>query len=413
MMTTLRKSLVLIVLALSIVLAGCGTLLPPMINVTTGPTGNVAVEIENVAEDASVIAETEDTDKEMQETPSVTEAAPTGDENLPRKTVTEGDIVSFPSLQATDPDGDPITYTFTPPLDEEGQWQTKVGDAGEYRITITASDGKNSVSQVVIIQVNPKNRAPEIKLASKEIRIKEGETVSLNVQATDPDGDKVTLTFEGWMTSQTRQTTFEDAGLHEVELVAFDGTATTRETVRVIVENTNRAPKISPINDIIIKEGDKITVNPTATDPDGDAVSYSYTPPVNNDGTWQTSRQDVGKYRVNITASDGSLSETTSFLVVVESLNQAPAIQISDLITVEEGQTVTLQPTITDNEGDELTITYSGWMNSNSYTTTFEDAGSHLVTITVSDGINTAKKDVTVMVNDVNRAPTFGAGAFS
>jgi hypothetical protein len=419
-------------------LAGCAQLLPPGWNATPNqtpqtPTAAVTTEVEQAAEDVAVIEETEEIDEALEEeaaeepveapaneiaapeTPAEAAAPeqPSAADSLPRKIVTEGDVVGFPNLQATDPDGDPIAYTFTPPLDSAGKWQTKVGDAGEYRVTITASDGKNSVSQVVIVQVNPKNQPPRIQLASKEVRVKEGETVTLNVKATDPDGDKVALSFDGWMTGPARATTFDDAGVHDVQIIASDGKSTARDTIRVVVENTNRAPSISPIADIIIKEGDRITVQPTASDPDGDNVSFIFQQPIRPDGTWQTTKDNVGKYRINVTVTDGSLAASTSFLMVVESLNNPPVIQLADLVTVDEGMTVTLTPTITDPEGDELTITYSGWMNANSYATTYEDAGSHLVTITVSDGINTVKKDLTVMVNDVNRPPSFGSGAFS
>ncbi len=265
----------------------------------------------------------------------------------------------------------------------------------------------------MIVQVNPKNQPPRIQLASKEITIKEGETVTLAPQVTDPDGDKVTVSFDGWMTGPARTTGFTDAGVHEVEVIASDGQSTVREQLRVVVENMNRLPVINKIEDVIIKEGDKITVNPAANDPDGDKVTFTFSSPLNPDGTWKTAKKDVGKYRVTVVANDGSATATTSFLVVVESLNSAPVIQLADLITVEEGQTVTLSPIITDPEGDELTITYMGWMSSNTYTTTYEDSGSHLVTLTASDGINTVKKDTTVMVNDVNRPPSFGSGAFS
>lgn len=427
-MASMRSMTVVLATIALLVLSGCAQLLPPGWNATNQtPTGGISADIEQADEDVTLLDEAEGdeaaeeaVEEEAEAAPAETApataeaaAAPAADEDLPRKTVVEGELVSFPNLQATDPDGDPITYTFTPPLDDKGTWQTKVGDAGEYRVTITASDGKNSVSQVVIIQVKPKNQPPRIQLAAKEITIKEGETATINVRATDPDGDKVTLSFEGWMNGPTKTTGYKDAGVHDVELIASDGKATARETVRVIVENVNRAPSISPIADAIIKEGDKITVNPSATDPDGDKVTFLYGPPLAADGTWQTSKADVGKYRVNVTATDGQLTATTSFLLIVESLNNPPVIQVADLVTVNEGQTVTLSPQITDPEGDELTITYSGWMNTNTYTTTYEDAGSHLVTITVSDGINTAKKDLTVLVNDVNRPPVFGKGAFS
>ncbi len=404
-----------------LVLNGCAQLLPPGWNATGSPTGAVGAEVQETEEDISVIDEADEPvvveevvveEPEATAAPAEPEAAPV-DEGIPRKTVVEGDLVNFPNLKATDPDGDAITYTFTPPLDAVGKWQTKVGDAGEYRVTITASDGKNSVSQGVVIEVKPKNLPPQIKLASKEIIVKEGETATINVEGSDPDGDKVVLSFDGWMNGPTKATGYNDAGTHEVGIIASDGKATVREVVRVIVENVDRAPVLSPVSDVNIKEGDKVTVRPTATDPDGDEITFKFSPPVGPDGTWQTTSQDVGKYAINITAVSGTLSASTSFTVTVESLNKAPVIQITTPVTVDEGETVALNPVITDPEGDELTITYTGWMNSNTYTTTYEDAGSHLVTITASDGINTAKKDVTVIVNDVNRPPTFGMGSFT
>jgi len=424
-MATTRSFIVVLGVIALLVLSGCAQLLPPGWNVTTSqsPTGGVAAEIEQTEEDLTVLDEAEEAGEDMEmveeepeEAPAETietTTTPSADEGLPRKTVTEGELVSFPNLQATDPDGDPITYTFTPPLDADGKWQTGVGNAGEYRVTITASDGKNSVNQLVIIEVMGKNQPPRITLASKEIKVKEGESVTIDAKATDPDGDKVVVSFDGWMTSHFRTTGFDDAGMHEVEIIASDGTHTAKEMVKVIVQNINRAPTISQIADVLIKEGDKITVNPTASDPDGDRVTFQYGAPISPDGIWQTTTQDVGKYRINVTASDSQDTAVTSFLLTVESLNHAPVIQIADLVTVDEGKTVTLSPQITDPEGDELTISYSGWMNTNTYTTNYEDSGSHLVTITVSDGINSVKKDVTVMVNDVNRAPTFGQGAFS
>jgi hypothetical protein len=429
-----------------LMLAGCAELLPPgwnsTLNESNSPTGAVGADVsvieepqeqapapepapveqapapEPAAEPAPVeqapAPETKPAEPAPapEAKPAETSAAAPEDANLPRKVVTEGDLVNFPNLKATDPDGDPITYTFTPPLDTTGKWQTKVGDAGEYRVTISASDGKNSISQIVIIQVKPKNLPPVLQLASKEIRVKEGDTVTINVQASDPDGDKVAISFDGWMNGPTKTTGYTDAGTHEVTITASDGKATVRDTVRVIVENVNRPPTIAAIADVTVKEGDKITVKPSASDPDGEKIAFTFGAPLNPDGTWQTTNKDVGKYTVNVTASDGQLTASTSFAISVLSLNKPPVIQMADTLTVDEGQTITLTPVITDPEGDELTITYSGWMKSNTYTTTYEDQGTHLVTITVTDGINNVKKDVTVVVNDVNRAPTFGQGAF-
>ena len=74
-------------------------------------------------------------------------------------------------------------------------------------------------------------------------------------------------------------------------------------------------------------------------------------------------------------------------------------------ITVSEGVTITLSPTATDPDGDALTYTYSGWMTSASYTTDYNDAGTHTVTVTVSDGKDTDSKSITITVDDINRPP--------
>src|SRR3989338_10296118 len=59
-------------------------------------------------------------------------------------------------LKAEDPDADRLIYTFTAPLDKNGEWQTNYGDAGEYEATITVSDREVSTSENILIKVNRK-----------------------------------------------------------------------------------------------------------------------------------------------------------------------------------------------------------------------------------------------------------------
>lgn len=368
-------------------------------------------EIEKVSE----LIEQEDADvpiKEMKDqTPSETEIEE--DTGLPTKIVTEGDLIEFPNLKATDPDGDPITYTFTTPLNKRGLWQTKEGDAGRYKITITASDGTNKVSQDIIIIVNALNKPPVLEIAEKTVIVKETEEVKLSAKATDPDGDEVTITYTGWMLGPVKTTDYRDAGEHTVIVTATDGKEKVQEEIKVIVENVNRGPKIEAITDIIITEGDKITIEPRATDPDADELGFVYSRPVDNLGVWQTKEGDAGKYRITVTATDGELEDQTSFYIVVQSLNKQPIIEVpAEIIYVDEGQTVKINAQITDPENDEMTITYSGWMTTDVYTTDYEDQGTHKVTIKATDGINTATKEITVVVKDINRPPVFTTGAF-
>ena len=64
----------------------------------------------------------------------------------------EGDLVKI-TPSATDLDEDSLTYTFTSPLDSNGEWQTQSGDEGVYTATVTVSDSNLEDSQNVIITI--------------------------------------------------------------------------------------------------------------------------------------------------------------------------------------------------------------------------------------------------------------------
>ena len=374
----------------------------------------IAKEVDKIDEITNETKEADELDATLNATEDTTTATP--DDSLPVKRIKEGDMVSFPNLKAIDPDGDSITYKFTTPLSEKGEWQTSVGDEGEYVVTITASDGKNEVEQQVRIIVESLNKAPIITLSTpKEITVEEGKTVTIDAQATDADNDPVTLTFSGWMETSTKETTFSDAGQHSVIITASDGKTETTEEVTVIVTNVNRAPTLNNIAEITLKEGETAAVNVEAVDPDGDDVTITFGVPLGaQDGVWETKQGDAGTYEVEVKVSDGTLEDAKTVKIIVQSLNKPPVINLAlPTINVEEGETVQIDAEITDPENDELTITYSGWMTSTSYITDYDDAGTHVVTITVTDGINTATEDVTVNVLDKNRPPTFDPGAFS
>jgi len=365
------------------------------------PTEEMPVEeipLSEVIEELSEEAEGEEEIAEVEEIPS----------GAPKITVNEGELVKL-NLKATDPDGDPLTYTYTEPLDDEGSWQTIEGEAGTYKITVTASDGKSETEQDVYIVVNPLNQPPIIETIN-DIMLNEGETVSFSPKATDPNGDEVTITYSGWANSEEYKTNYEDAGVHTVTVTASDGISETKQEVKVTVKNVNRAPLIASLSDVAVKEGEKVSLTATAADPDKDEVTITYSEPLDKDGEWQTEEGDVGKYRVTIEASDGALSSQKSIFVIVESLNKAPVFEEIEAITVDEGETITLEPVAVDPEGEEVIITYSGWMSSSEYTTTSEDEGEYVVTITASDGINEATIDVEITVNDVNRVPCFCLG---
>ena len=118
--------------------------------------------------------------------------------------------------------------------------------------------------------------------------------------------------------------------------------------------------------------------------------------------SYTTGYQDAGTHTVTVTVSDGNLTDSQDVTVTVNNVNQAPVLAAISPIVVNEGVTITLNPTATDSDGDTLTFNYSGWMTSSAYTTTDQDAGVHTVTVTVSDGELTDSQDVTITVLNTN-----------
>lgn len=392
-----------IIAILAIVLLACTPIMPSR-NQTTNKIQNITIEETNKTTEQTPVAGNE-TEAKAPETPDI--------KDLPVKEVVEGDAVNFPNLKAVDPDGDPINYNFTAPLDSRGRWQTREGDAGDHIVTITASDGTNIVSQQVLIRVQPKNKPPVIAM-EEPIETKEGETLTLEPEITDPEGDAITVTYSGWMTNATKQMSYGEAGLHKVVITASDAKASTTREFIISVKKANRAPELADITQVKIKEGQKAIISANAKDLDNDKLVMTYDFPFDDAGVWQTEIGDAGEYDVLVKVSDGELTAERTAKIIVEAVNKAPVIEMESAISIKEGETVTLNPTITDPEGDEVRVTYAGWMTSTVKSTGYDDQGNHKVTITARDTAgNEAKLEVIITVEDLNRPPIFGAGSFS
>ncbi|MFH1409268.1 MAG: hypothetical protein ABIH34_05150 [Nanoarchaeota archaeon] len=340
---------------------------------------------------------------ELPEAPKVPSVPPDGEVGLPRVLVTEGGLVSLADIRASDPDQDALVYLYSEPLDADGEWQTKDGDAGEYLVTITATDGKAKVSQQVLVIVKSLNNAPILSGVSDAV-VDEGQTVSFNPVVTDDDGDDVTIRYSGWMQTPSKTTTFDDAGTYFVTITATDGKTETSKQLKVTIRNVNRPPVLAEVQDIKVTEGALVKVTPLAVDQDGDALTYTFEDPLDEDGRWQTEIGDAGTYLVNIAASDSVARDVKSVRIVVNPLNKAPIIQPIADILVNVGETVSIFPQVSDPDGDQVTVTISGWMTTNTYITKDEDGGEHTVKVTASDGKESSTANVRVTVN---RPPKF------
>jgi len=253
--------------------------------------------------------------------------------------VQETELVSL-SPQAEDPDKDTdLVFTFTSPLNENGEWQTTYGDSGEYTITLTASDGESTTSRDVLIIVNKKEETPTIDSAKpieSGLAIDETKAVEFSIAASDLNKDPLTYAWKldgvdvGNEDKYAYQSTYEDSGTHTVKVDVSDELSSASKIWSVDVKNVNRKPVLEKIDDLKAKENDKITITALATDDDKDKITYAISDDrfeqEDNVFTWQTNYDSAGTYQVTVSANDGQDTTEQQFMVTVENVNRPPVI---------------------------------------------------------------------------------------
>ncbi|NOQ56123.1 MAG: hypothetical protein GQ477_04960, partial [Nanohaloarchaea archaeon] len=182
----------------------------------------------------------------------------------------------------------------------------------------------------------------------------------------------------------------------------------------------NRPPVLDPITDITITEEETATINPSATDIDGDTITYSVndtsrftenSPPFN----WVTDYDDAGVYIVRVTASDSEMIDYQDITVTVTNKNRAPVASATSTTTDEDtAKAITLSATDADDDSMTYSIvsapshgTLSGTIPELTYTPDENYNGADSFTFNANDGtVNSTAATISITVTAVNDAPT-------
>jgi hypothetical protein len=315
------------------------------------------------------------------------------------------------NVTALDPDYDKIVYNFSEPLDQDGEWQTNYGDAGEYDVKITASDGSDTSMKDIKIIVDKKNREPI--LIKNELKVSEGDVVDLKKLVEDPDGDTLFYTFPTpfnnngeWIPS------YDDAGLYIFEFSISDEKIKKSAKVKVVVEEKNQPPEITHFFTLgEVNEGEFLKYFIDVKDGDGDKVSYKWM----WDGAEISSHKtdslhigfdDSGEHTLEVFVSDGTNTISHEWNVDVKNTNRKPVLEDIS-ITIKEGETATFTLPETDLDGDSLTYIFDEPFNRDgTWQTNFDDHGTYFIYITGTDGEFTTTFVGTVHVTNVDRKPS-------
>jgi hypothetical protein len=357
----------------------------------------------------------------------------------PITTATVGVTYTY-DVNATDPDGDILTYSF---IDRPESmvinsttgvinWIPSLSQIGDNPVVVKVSDGSLSIAQSFIIKVSkfPINQAPiiySVPITTATV----GVTYVYDVEATDPDGD--TLTYS--LTTKPAGMTINSVtgviwwipyptqlGNNSVTVKVSDGSLSITQSFKITVSTlpvVNQAPTITSSPNLIATVGIKYTYTIKAIDPNGDAIIYSLVSgptgmTFNGIATINWKPTKIGVYGVTVKASDGELSDTQSFEIAISKLpvvNHAPVITSTpdDIATV--GEVYTYDVEATDPDGDTLTYSFLYYdkptgMTINSATglikwiPTIAQVGINWITVEVSDGSKSDTQHFTIEVSE-------------
>ena len=351
---------------------------------------------------------------------------------IPPTSVVAGSNYSF-KPSATDPAGKVLTFSIQamPP------WATFSASTGALTgtptsanigtfagIVIAVSDGTSTAALPAFsIQVqSPPDHAPVIG-GTPSTNVVAGASYSFTPTASDPDGDTLTFSIANqpsWATfsSRTGQLSGTPAKTNigtfsNIVISVSDGTLTAALPAFSIQVQPppDHAPVIGGTPSTNLVAGASYSFTPTASDPDGDALTFS----VANRPSWASFSNTTGQLSgtattgnvgifsgIVISVSDGTLtSSLPAFAIAVSApANPPPTISGTPATSANAGTAYSFTPTAADPNGNPLTFSIQNppsWASFNtqsgnlSGTPGSADAGTYSnIIISVSDGTSTA-----------------------
>ena len=192
----------------------------------------------------------------------------------------------------------------------------------------------------------------------------------------------------------------------------------------------NTAPVLSGIGIKSVNEKNLLTFTATASDAEGDTLTYSLGnaptgASINSTTgvfTWTpTEAQGPDSFTIKVIVSDGALTDEEDIIVTVNEINEAPVLGAIGNKTVNEETLLTFTATATDADLPANTLTFSlvgapSGASINPITGVFtwtpteaQGPGSYAFTVRVSDGTQIDSEQITITVNEINAAPILGA----
>ena len=291
------------------------------------------------------------------------------------ETTTAGALVNLIDVSAANID--PSGITFAPGSTAPSERHLYVSDRGvDNDVDPAENDG-------VIVEFSlapaPGNQAPVLTKPDNQFSV-EGDVINLQVVASDGDGDTLAYSATGLPTgltidpgtgliSGTIAAGARTGSPYNAQVTVTDGTGTANETFFWTVTLSNRPPVLTNPPDQHSVEGDIVSFQIEASDPDDNPLSYTATnlPPglaIDPEtglisGTVTAGASTGSPYNARVTVSDGELQDDTTFPWTIAAVpaSAPPVVTNPGNQTDAEGDAVSLQVVATDP--DTASLEYS------------------------------------------------------
>lgn len=367
--------------------------------------------------------------------------APTADAGGPYE-VKEGGSVDLDASGSSDSDGSISSESWTV---TSGKGDVSGGTyyapdsitsdkSATVELTVEDDDGATD-TDTAKISISDNNQPPNPE-ANGDYTVEEGGSITLNSAGTsDSDG---TVTSKSWAVTSgpgsISGSTYNAPGAitedktATVELTATDDDGdTATDEAKVTISDNNQPPTADAGGPYSVNEGGSVTLDSSgSTDSDGSIVSTSWT--VTNgdgsisDGTYSApdsiTSESSATVKVTVTDDDGATDSDTARVTISDN-NQPPNPDANGDYMVNEGESIPLNSAGT-NDPDGTVDTRSwkltngpGSVSGSTYEApddiTEDKTATVQLTVSDNDGA-TASDDATITIVDDNQAPTADAG---
>jgi hypothetical protein len=257
---------------------------------------------------------------------------------------------------------------------------TEAQGPGTNTLTTVVNDGTVSVTNSFLVAVTEVSQPPALPVQTNRT-IAELTLLTVTNTATDADVPATTLGYQlinppagavidangviTWTPTEAQGPT-----TNTLVTVASDGSASVTNSFQVIVTEVNTAPVfVQNPSEQVTPELTTLTLTNAATDSDIPANTLTYSlvnPPVgaaiDDQGvfTWRPKEnQGPGSNVIITVVSDGSVSVTNSFVVIVTEVNSPPLLSTIVNRTIHAGSTLLLHCLAQDSNGESNNLTFS------------------------------------------------------